>query len=107
MKLHLIGCRVFMRELYLLCARSPHSVVIHWMNTELHSAPQKELRPALQAEIDRIEESGEECDAILLTRPAVPIEHRPCQPENSAHHSARPRLHYPASGLARQVQRAV
>ena len=66
MKLHLIGCRVLMRELYLLCARSPHSVVIHWMNTELHSAPQQKLRPALQAEIDRIEESGEESDAILL-----------------------------------------
>ena len=66
MKLHLIGCRVFLRELYALCASAPHPVVIHWMPTELHTSPQKELGPALQAEIDRIEETEEACDAILL-----------------------------------------
>lgn len=68
MKLKLIGCQVFLRELYLLCAHSPHSVRIHWMPTELHTRPQAELRPALQAEIDRIEaeQADDPCDAILL-----------------------------------------
>ena len=66
MKLTLIGCQVFLRELYLLCAQSPHSVRIRWMPTDLHSDPRNKLRPALQAEIDRIEAESEPCDAILL-----------------------------------------
>lgn len=66
MKLKLIGCQVFLRELYMLCAHSPHSIQIRWMPTELHEQPQKKLRPALQAEIDRIEAESDPCDAILL-----------------------------------------
>ena len=54
MKLKLIGCQVFLRELYLLCAHSPHSVQIRWMPTDLHTRPQTDLRPALQREIDRM-----------------------------------------------------
>ena len=66
MKLKLLGCQVFLREMYMLCARSVHSVQIQWMPTELHTNPQVSLRPALQAEIDKIEEADEPCDAILL-----------------------------------------
>ncbi len=66
MKFKLIGCQVFMRELYLLAAHSPHSVQIRWMPTDLHTSPQKDLRPALQAEIDKIEKESDPCDAILL-----------------------------------------
>lgn len=70
MNLRLIGCQVFLRELYLLCARSPHSVRIDWMPTDLHTNPQKDLRRALQAQIDSVEaeiQSGKtRCDAILL-----------------------------------------
>lgn len=66
MKLKLIGCQVFLRELYLLCAQAPHSVQIRWMPTDLHTKPQTDLRPALQTEIDRIEEESDGCDAILL-----------------------------------------
>ncbi len=70
MKLRLIGCQVFLRELYMLCAQSPHSVQIQWMPTELHTNPQRDLRKALQAQIDAIEEEVQagkcRCDAILL-----------------------------------------
>ncbi|MBQ2956058.1 MAG: DUF1638 domain-containing protein [Clostridia bacterium] len=66
MKLKLIGCQVFLRELYLLCAHSPHSVQIRWMPTDLHTRPQTDLRPALQREIDRIDEEDDPCDAIIL-----------------------------------------
>ncbi len=66
MKLRLIGCQVFMRELYMLCAHSPHTVRIHWMSTDLHTRPQSDLKPALQAEIDSIEQEDDCCDAILL-----------------------------------------
>ena len=66
MKLKLIGCQVFLRELYTLCAQSPHSIQIRWMPTDLHTQPQTDLRPALQAEIDKIENESDPCDAILL-----------------------------------------
>ncbi len=68
MKFKLIGCQVFLRELYLLCAHSPHSIQIRWMATDLHTKPQTDLRPALQAEIDKIEEeqASDPCDAIIL-----------------------------------------
>ncbi len=66
MKWILIGCQVFQRELYWLCARAPRPVEIRWMPTSLHTKPQAELRPALQREIDRIEAEEDECEAILL-----------------------------------------
>ncbi len=70
MKLRLIGCQVFLRELYLLCAYSPHSVQIQWMPTDLHTNPQRDLKDALQAQIDAVEEQVKagktQCDAILL-----------------------------------------
>lgn len=66
MKIKLIGCQVFLRELYMLCAQSPHSVQIRWMPTDLHTNPQSDLRPALQEEIDKIEKETDPCDAIIL-----------------------------------------
>lgn len=66
MNMTLIGCKVFTRELYHLCAHSPHNVEIRWMKAALHNFPGT-LRPALQAEIDRIEDEEEStCEAILL-----------------------------------------
>ncbi|MGI6172383.1 MAG: DUF1638 domain-containing protein [Christensenellales bacterium] len=63
----LIGCKVLSRELYKLCAESPHTVEIRWIEAALHERPGG-LRPVLQREIDRIE--GEtplkKVDAVLL-----------------------------------------
>lgn len=70
MRYKLIGCKVFMRELYQLCAQSENIVEIVWMKEALHLTPSK-LRAALQRTIDRIEEEAQDpdnnpCDAILL-----------------------------------------
>lgn len=67
MRIKLIGCKVFTREMYRLCSVSPNRIEIVWMPTRLHTNPQKELAPALQEMIDRVE-TGEdaECDAICL-----------------------------------------
>lgn len=66
MRYKLIGCKVFTRELYQLCAQCPDPVEIIWMREALHETPSR-LRAALQKAIDRIEEDEEStCDAILL-----------------------------------------
>ncbi len=66
MRYILLGCKVFMRELYSLCAVSPNIVEIKWMKEALHTVP-SDLRAALQTEIDTIEADPEtNCDAILL-----------------------------------------
>jgi len=65
-KLKLIGCKVMMRELYALCARSEHVVEIVWMEAALHENL-KNQRAAIQKAIDGIEANErEECDALLL-----------------------------------------
>ncbi|NLG24276.1 MAG: DUF1638 domain-containing protein [Clostridiales bacterium] len=66
MKYILIGCKVLTRELYLLCARSKNVVEIRWMEAALHEHP-KDLRAAIQREIDRIDQEADtDVDAILL-----------------------------------------
>ena len=66
MMLKLIGCKVFMRELYLVCAHSKHVVDIIWMDVKLHENPAN-LKAALQKKIDEIENNeNEACDGILL-----------------------------------------
>lgn len=66
MHMTLLGCKVFMRELYHLCAHSKHTVEIRWMKAALHSYPGT-LRPALQEAIDKIEsEENSLSEAILL-----------------------------------------
>lgn len=62
----MLGCKVFSRELYALCAKTPHAVEIRWMKAALHTNPQSDLRPALQAAIDEIDNGDEQYDAILL-----------------------------------------
>ncbi len=71
MRYKLIGCKVFMRELYQLCAHSHNTVEIIWMREGLHSVP-GQLRNELQKTIDHIEDEMERYpqeqgyDAILL-----------------------------------------
>ena len=66
MKLVMLGCKVFSRELYALCAKSPNIVEIRWMKAALHKNPQADLRPALQRAIDEVEAGDVKFDAILL-----------------------------------------
>ena len=54
MRIHLIACQVFCRELSAAIAQSPNIVAVSWMPQGLHEFPGK-LREALQAEIDRVE----------------------------------------------------
>lgn len=55
MRIHLIACQVFCRELSAAIAQSPNTVTVSWMPQGLHEFPGR-LREALQAEIDRVEE---------------------------------------------------
>lgn len=66
MRFRLIACKVMLRELYELCARSPHIVEIYWMPQALHATPSL-LRKALQRAIDEAENDPDiHYDAILL-----------------------------------------
>ena len=58
MKLKLIACKVLMRELSYLAARSENVVDITWLRQGFHTVPEQ-LRELLQQEIDAVE-SGED-----------------------------------------------
>jgi len=63
MKIKLIACEVFARELSFATAKSPHIFYTTFMSFGLHDTPDK-LREAIQAEIDACEGSG--YDYIVL-----------------------------------------
>lgn len=65
MRLHVIACNVFMREVCYSVARSPHVIDLEFteLGDHVHSAT---LRGNLQARIDAVETSGSPCDAIVL-----------------------------------------
>ncbi len=63
MRIKLISCEVFARELWLAAATSPHIYDVKLISFGLHDTPPK-LREALQEEIDSTEASG--YDAIVL-----------------------------------------
>jgi hypothetical protein len=65
MRLQLITCDMLMLPVEHLAAASPHDIVISDLSASLHTDPLP-LRDRLQEEIDRIEASDPDADAILL-----------------------------------------
>jgi hypothetical protein len=75
LNLKIIACKVFYRDLSILCANSENFTDITYMRQNLHNVPAK-LREALQAEINSVDGGadphttypayGREFDAILL-----------------------------------------
>lgn len=63
MRLYLIACNVFLREVCLTVAESPNVVDIKFVESSLHERPQY-LRQILQQEIDAVDEKNYE--AIVL-----------------------------------------
>ena len=63
MKLQLISCAVFQRELEFAVARSPHHVVTDLLPQGLHDLPAAAMRARVQAAIDAVPEDRE---AVLL-----------------------------------------
>jgi hypothetical protein len=64
MRLTLISCEVFTRELCETAARSPHQVDLVFLPKGLHDIGCSGMRERLQAAVDRVDESL--CDMILL-----------------------------------------
>lgn len=64
MRLKLIGCEIFFRELCACVARSPHIIDFDFLPKGLHDIGCEDMRARLQAAIDRVEER--EYDALLL-----------------------------------------
>lgn len=53
MRIHIIACRVFTRELSLYASQSPHAVDITWLPQGLHDTPEK-LRQMLKGALDEL-----------------------------------------------------
>lgn len=64
MKLKLICCEIFFREMCTLAARSPHRIDITFLPKGLHDIGAKLMRERVQAAVDQC--NGETYDAILL-----------------------------------------
>ena len=64
-RIKVIACKVMLRQLYRLAAESENIVDILWMEQELHNTPDS-MRVWLQKTIDRIEETEQPYDAIVL-----------------------------------------
>ena len=64
MKLKLISCEVFFRELCHVVARSPHQIDLEFLPKGLHDIGQTPMQQRLQEAIDRVD--GAAYDAILL-----------------------------------------
>jgi hypothetical protein len=63
MRLKLIGCQVFTREINLVLSRSPHLIEVEMLTMGLHDLGAS-MRPQLQERIDAADQAG--YDAILL-----------------------------------------
>lgn len=59
MRIHLICCQVFYREISALCAVSPHITTVSWLPQGLHDTPEL-LRKSVTQEINRVENWKEE-----------------------------------------------
>lgn len=65
LKLKVIACKVILRELYTIAAKSNNLIDIRWMKQELHLEPGS-LQRQIQRVIDEIEADSEDYDAICL-----------------------------------------
>ena len=64
MRLHLISCRVFERELEVLAANAKTDLHIEFLEMALHEKPGAQLRAALQGALDVV--APGQCDAVAL-----------------------------------------
>lgn len=64
LRLIVIACRVFERELELLAASAKTDLCVQYLEMALHEQPGNQLRAALQAAVDAV--TLEQCDAIAL-----------------------------------------
>jgi hypothetical protein len=64
MRLRLISCEIFFREMCSLIARSPHTIDVEFLPKGLHDVGTMEMHARLQAAIDRMDNNP--FDAILL-----------------------------------------
>jgi Protein of unknown function (DUF1638) len=64
MRLRLISCEIFFREMCALIARAPHTIDVEFLPKGLHDVGTTEMRARLQTAIDRIDNTP--YDAILL-----------------------------------------
>lgn len=64
MKLKLISCEVFYREMCWAISQSPHQVDLEFLPKGLHDLPCKEMQDRMQGFLDRVDQ--EEYDAIIL-----------------------------------------
>lgn len=64
MRLRWFACEILFRECSFLAAQSPHKIDLSFLPRGLHSEPQTQMRTALRAEINAVDESR--YDAILL-----------------------------------------
>lgn len=64
MRLKLISCAVFFREMCLAASRSPHVVDVEFLSQGLHDLGTRPMRERVQAALDQVDET--QYDAILL-----------------------------------------
>ncbi|MEN7973767.1 MAG: DUF1638 domain-containing protein, partial [Verrucomicrobiota bacterium] len=64
MKLKLISCEIFFREMEFLLEQAPHRIDVEFLQKGLHDIPPEEMTRRIQAQIDTASEQG--YDAILL-----------------------------------------
>ena len=64
MKLKLISCEIFFREMEFLFDQSPHEIDVEYLQKGLHDIPPAEMLKRIQAQVDEASEQG--YDAILL-----------------------------------------
>lgn len=64
MKLKLISCEIFFREMEFLLKETPHDVDVQFLQKGLHDIPTEEMLSRIQAQVDVASEGG--YDAIIL-----------------------------------------
>ena len=64
MKLKLISCEIFFREMEFLLEQTPHEIDVEFLQKGLHDIPTDEMLKRLQAQVD--EASKQNYDALLL-----------------------------------------
>lgn len=64
MRLRLISCEIFFREMCWLLARSPHTIDVEFLPKGLHDVGSEDMHERLQSALDRID--NRPYDAILL-----------------------------------------
>ena len=64
LKLKLISCEIFFREMEFLLEQSPHQIDVEFLQKGLHDIPSDEMTKRIQAQVDTASE--QDYDAVLL-----------------------------------------